>query len=61
MRVSAWGLDTNVCGGQETVVAKATVRIEAESEIATDRYPSSHECSSKHAVQLATETTLTIP
>ena len=32
MRVSA-----NSCGGSETVVAKATVRIEAEYEIATAR------------------------
>ena len=30
MRVSAWGLDTNACGGSETVVAKAIVRIEAD-------------------------------
>ena len=37
MHVSAWGLDTNSCGGQETVVTKATVRIETQSEIATAR------------------------
>ena len=37
MRVSAWGLDTNACGGSETVVAKASVRIEAGSEIGTAR------------------------
>ena len=32
---SAWGVDTNACGGCQ--VAKATVRIEAESEIGTAR------------------------
>ena len=37
MRVSSWRLDTNSCGDRETVVDKATVRIEAESEIGTAR------------------------
>ena len=31
------GADTNSCGCRETVVAKVTVRIEAESEIGTAR------------------------
>ena len=30
----AWGIDTNACGGRATVVAKASVRIEAGSELA---------------------------